>query len=291
MKKKNNYGSFVPLKTHGIQTSKLLRISTLLLLLAFSANFASAKVIKSANANLNLEQAEQQKKTVKGTVTDENGEAIPGVSVLVKGTTVGTITNFDGQYSLEVPVGSQTLVFSFVGMTTKEEPLNTRSEINVSLKSESIGVDEVVVTALGIQRDKKTLTYSSQQVSGDEMLKSKDINFMSSLSGKSAGLEIKKSVSGAGGSTRTVLRGSKSLSQLSEPLYVIDGIPMVNRKGDQSGMWGGTDEGDGLSQINSEDIESISILKGSNAAILYGSQGANGVVIITTKKGKKEKPT
>ncbi len=289
MKKKNNYESFVPLKTHGIQTSKLLRISTLLLFLAFSANFASAKVIKGANANLNLEQAEQQKKTVKGTVTDENGEAIPGVSVLVKGTTVGTITNFDGQYSLEVPVGSQTLVFSFVGMTTKEEPLNTRSEINVSMKSESIGVDEVVVTALGIQRDKKTLTYSSQQVSGDEMLKSKDINFMSSLSGKSAGLEIKKSVSGAGGSTRTVLRGSKSLSQLSEPLYVIDGIPMVNRKGDQSGMWGGTDEGDGLSQINSEDIESISILKGSNAAVLYGSQGANGVVIITTKKGKEGK--
>lgn len=289
MKKKNNCESFVPLKTHGIQTSRLLKISILLLFIAFSANFASAKVANSANANLNSLQTEQQKKTVKGKVTDENGEIIPGVSVLVKGTTVGTITNFDGQYSLEIPAGNNTLVFSFVGMTTKEELLDARSEINVSLKSESIGVDEVVVTALGIQRDKKTLTYSSQQVSGDEMLKAKDINFMSSLSGKSAGLEIKKSVSGAGGSTRTVLRGSKSLSQLSEPLYVIDGIPMVNRKGGQSGMWGGTDEGDGLSQINPEDIESISILKGSNAAVLYGSQGANGVVIITTKKGKEGK--
>jgi len=289
MKKMNNCESFVPLRQYGIRTLKLLKISILLLFVTFSGNIASAKVAKSVGANLNSVQAEQQKRTVKGKVTDENGEAIPGVSVLVKGTTVGTITNFDGQYSLEVPAGNNTLVFSFVGMTTKEELLDSRSEINVSLKSESIGVDEVVVTALGIQRDKKTLTYSSQQVSGDEMLKAKDINFMSSLSGKSAGLEIKKSVSGAGGSTRTVLRGSKSLSQLSEPLYVIDGIPMVNRKGGQSGMWGGTDEGDGLSQINPEDIESISILKGSNAAVLYGSQGANGVVIITTKKGKEGK--
>ena len=289
MKKMNNCESFVPLRQHGIRTLKFLTISILLFFVSLSGNFASASDAKNATANQNSVQAEQQKRTIKGKATDENGEVVPGVSVLVKGTTVGTITNVDGQYTIEIPANAQTLVFSFVGMTTKEETLNGRSEINVTLKSESIGVDEVVVTALGIQRDKKTLTYSSQQVSGEEMLKSKDINFMSSLSGKSAGLEIKKSVSGAGGSTRTVLRGSKSLSQLSEPLYVIDGIPMVNRKGNQSGMWGGTDEGDGLSQINPEDIESISILKGSNAAVLYGSQGANGVVIITTKKGKEGK--
>jgi len=285
MKKMNNCESFVPLRQLGNRTLKFLTISILLFFVTFSGNLALA----SDSSNTNPVQAEQQKKAIKGKVIDETGEAIPGVSVLVKGTTVGTITNIDGQYSLEVPAGAQTLVFSFVGMTTKEEVVGNSSEINVTLKSESIGVDEVVVTALGIQRDKKTLTYSSQQVSGEEMLKAKDINFMSSLSGKSAGLEIKKSVSGAGGSTRTVLRGSKSLSQLSEPLYVIDGVPMVNRKGSQSGMWGGTDEGDGLSQINSEDIESISILKGSNAAVLYGSQGANGVVIITTKKGKEGK--
>ena len=285
MKKMNNCESFVPLRQLGNRTLKFLTISILLFFVTFSGNLALA----ADSSSTNQVQAEQQKKAIKGKVIDETGEAIPGVSVLVKGTTVGTITNIDGQYSVEVPAGAQTLVFSFVGMTTKEEVVGTSSEINVTLKSESIGVDEVVVTALGIQRDKKTLTYSSQQVSGEEMLKAKDINFMSSLSGKSAGLEIKKSVSGAGGSTRTVLRGSKSLSQLSEPLYVIDGVPMVNRKGNQSGMWGGTDEGDGLSQINSEDIESISILKGSNAAVLYGSQGANGVVIITTKKGKEGK--
>ncbi len=288
MKKMNNCESFVPLKPFGIRTLRFLRVSVLLLAVSLMANYASAKTEKGSFSNLNQAQAEQ-KKTLKGKVTDEAGEAIPGVSVLVKGTTVGTITNIDGQYIIEVPAGGKTVVFSFVGMTSQEIVLDGRPEVNIVMKSETIGVDEVVVTALGIQRDKKTLTYSSQQVSGEEMLKAKDMNFMSSLSGKTAGLEIKKSSSGVGGSTRTVLRGSKSLSLLSEPLYVIDGIPMINRKGGQSGMWGGTDEGDGISQLNPDDIESISILKGSNAAVLYGSQGANGVVIITTKKGKEGK--
>lgn len=286
MKKFNNCESFVPLAGCRVWTLKLLKISILLLFVTFSGNQVLAGQVTGTNST----QAEQQKKSVKGKVTDESGESIPGVSVLVKGTNAGTITDIDGRYVLEVPAGGNTLAFSFVGMKAMEVAIEDKAEINVSMVSETIGVDEVVVTALGIQRDKKTLTYSSQQVTGDEMLKAKDINFMNSLSGKTAGLEIKKSVSGAGGSTKTVLRGNKSLSQSSDPLYVIDGIPMVNRKGEQSGMWGGTDEGDGLSQINPEDIESISILKGSNAAVLYGSQGANGVIMINTKKGKLEKP-
>lgn len=285
MKKFNYCESSVPLSGHGVWTLKLLRIGVLLLFLVFGATQTFAAGEAAANSNL----TEQQKKTVKGRVTDENGESVPGVSVLVKGTNAGTITDVNGAYALEVPAEGKILVFSFVGMKTQEIAIEGKTEVNASMVSETIGVDEVVVTALGIQRDKKTLTYSSQQVTGEEMLKAKDINFMNSLSGKTAGLEIKKSVSGAGGSTKTVLRGNKSLSQSSDPLYVIDGIPMVNRKGNQSGMWGGTDEGDGLSQINPEDIESISILKGSNAAVLYGSQGANGVVMINTKKGKAGK--
>ncbi len=223
---------------------------------------------------------------VSGTVTDENGEALPGVSIVQVGTTVGTTTDLGGNYSLNVTDANAVLRFTFVGMTTVEQPLNGRTTVNVVLHSESIGLEEVVVTALGIARERKTLTYASQQVSSAEITRARDINFMSSLAGKASGLEIKKAASGAGGSTRTVLRGSKSLSGLSEPLYVIDGVPMVNRKGSQAGMWGGWDEGDGISQINQEDIESISVLKGSNAAVLYGSQGANGVVIINTKKGK-----
>ena len=285
MKKLNTCESSIPWRINWIRKFNVLKIFSLLFLVIGSLNIVSATTYSEPD----MSQATQQIKTVKGTVTDESGEAIPGVSVIVKGTSVGQITDMDGKYSLEVPGSSTTLIFSFVGMKTVEEIIGNRTDINIVMESETIGVDEVVVTALGIQRDKKALTYSSQQITGEEMMKARDINFMNSLSGKTAGLEIKKSVSGVGGSTKTVLRGNKSLSQSSDPLYVIDGIPMVNRKGNQSGMWGGTDEGDGLSQINPDDIESISVLKGSNAAVLYGSQGANGVIMINTKKGKAGK--
>lgn len=222
---------------------------------------------------------------VTGVVKDASGSSIPGVSVVQKGTTVGTTTDLDGKYQIQVNSSSAVLQYSFVGMLTKEEQVSGRNVIDVVLESSNIGLDEVVVTALGIQRDKKTLTYASQQVSGEELMKAKATNFMDALNGKAAGLEIKKSASGAGGSTRVVLRGFKSLGGSSEPLYVIDGIPMLNVKRSQPGMWGGNDQGDGLSQLNPDDIESVNVLKGLNASILYGSQGANGVVLITTKKG------
>ena len=228
---------------------------------------------------------------VSGTVTDPDGISIPGVSVVQKGTTNGTTTDADGKYAVSVSSASAVLQFSFVGMTPVSEAINGRSVINVKMAAESVGINEVVVTALGIQREKKTLTYASQQVSGEELRKAANGNFMEALSGKAAGIDIKTSNSGAGGSTKAVLRGDKSLMGLSEPLYVIDGIPMVNNKGGQPGSYGGTDGGDGLSQINPADIESMNILKGANASILYGSQGANGVVLITTKKGKSEKTT
>ncbi len=228
---------------------------------------------------------------VSGTVTDPEGISIPGVSVVQKGTTNGTTTDADGKYSLSVSSASASLQFSFVGMTTVSEALNGRSVINVKMTAESVGINEVVVTALGIQREKKTLTYASQQVSGTELRVAANNNFMEAMSGKAAGVDIKTSNSGAGGSTKAVLRGNKSLIGLSEPLYVIDGIPMLNNKQGQPGSYGGTDGGDGLSQINAGDIESINVLKGANASILYGSQGANGVVLITTKKGKEGKTT
>ncbi len=232
-----------------------------------------------------------QQVDLNGKVTDETDTPLPGVTVMIKATSNGTVTNFDGDYKLTKVSKGDVLVFSFIGMLTQEVEYTGQASVNIKMQNDTQNLDEVVVTALGIQRDKKTLTYSSQQVTGEEMLKARDINFMNSLSGKTAGLEIKKSVSGAGGSTKTILRGNHSVSQSSDPLYVIDGVPMINRKGSQSGMWGGTDEGDGLSQINPDDIESISILKGANAAILYGSQGANGVVIINTKKGKEGQTT
>ncbi len=226
---------------------------------------------------------------VSGTVTDPDGSSIPGASIVQKGTTNGTTTDAEGKFAINVNSSNAVLLVSFVGMKPVEVAVNGKSVVNVKMVSETVGLNEVVVTALGIQRDKKTLTYASQQVSGEEMLKARDQNFMNALSGKTSGLDIKTSSSGAGGSTKAVLRGNKSLVGLSEPLYVIDGIPMVNNKGGQPDSYGGTDGGDGLSAINSDDIESINVLKGANASILYGSQGANGVVLITTKKGKEGK--
>ena len=226
-----------------------------------------------------------KKKTVTGHVTDEEGNPVTGVTVVVKGTSIGVTTNPEGNYSLDVPENALFMVFSYIGMRKVEVPLKDKTEINITLLPEDFGVEEVIVSALGIKRADKALTYATQNIGADEISKNQGLNFMSGISGKISGIEITRSVAGAGGSTKVVLRGNKSLSASSEPLFVIDGIPMANNKGEQIGIFGGSDQGDGLSQINTDDIESMSILKGANASALYGSQGANGVILITTKKG------
>ena len=228
-----------------------------------------------------------QNETVTGTVTSAtDGLPLPGVNVLVQGTTNGTQTDFDGNYSIEAAEGD-VLVFSYLGTKSQTVTVGSSKEISVAMEEDASQLDEVVVTALGIKREEKTLTYAQQTVGGDELTKTRDVNFVNSISGKAAGVEIRKSSSGPGGSTKIQIRGSKSLSGDSSPLFVIDGIPMVNNRGSQPDVWNGVDQGDGLSQLNPDDIESMSILKGANAAILYGSQGANGVVVITTKSGKE----
>ncbi len=230
---------------------------------------------------------------VSGTVTSkEDGQPLPGVSVLIEGTQKGTTTDFDGKYFIESNT-NDVLVFSFIGMISKKFTVGSSTTgsvvVDMIMETDTQVLDDVVVTALGIQRSAKTLTYAQQAVEASQLTETRDINIMNSLSGRAAGVDIKKSSSGAGGSTKVVLRGAKSISGDSQPLFVIDGIPMANNRGSQVGMWGGTDEGDGLSQLNPDDIESINILRGANAAVLYGSQGANGVVVITTKKGKEGK--
>jgi TonB-linked SusC/RagA family outer membrane protein len=236
-------------------------------------------------------QSFAQNKTVSGKVTDAgDGSPMVGVSVSVQGTTVGTFTDSEGKYSISA-ASKDVLIYSFIGMVSQSINVGNNTSIDVSLAGDQNILGEVVVTALGIKRQEKTLTYAQQTVGSDELVRTRDPNFMNSLAGKAAGVEIKRSSSGAGGSTRVVLRGNKSLSGDSSPLFVIDGIPMANNRGGQPGMWGGVDRGDGLSAINPEDIESISILRGSNAAVLYGSQGANGVVLITTKSGASGKAT
>jgi TonB-linked SusC/RagA family outer membrane protein len=229
-------------------------------------------------------------RTVTGTVTDESGEALISVNVVVKGTTVGTITDLDGKYSLEVPEGSSALLFSYTGFTTQEVELGTSDVIDVTM-SEGILLNDVVVTALGIEREKKSLGYATQEVGGDEVTRVKDANFINSLSGKVAGVDIRRS-NQMGGSSNVIIRGYKSLTGNNQALFVVDGIPMSNdntNTGNQRSGRGGYDFGNAAMDINPEDIESINVLKGAAATALYGSRAANGVVLITTKKGKKKK--
>lgn len=238
----------------------------------------AANVLSKLKTNLS-------EKNVGGKVVDQDGMPLPGVTVVVKGTNAGTTTNDQGIYSLDVSEDALLLTFSFVGMKTVEEDLKQRTVIDVTLVPENYNFDEVVISALGLKRAEKALTYSTQTIVEEDISGNKDLNFVNGLSGKISGIDISRSAAGAGGSTKVVLRGMKSLSESSEPLFVIDGIPMTNNKGGQLGMFGGSDGGDGLSHVNTDDIESITILKGANAAVLYGSQGANGVILITTKKG------
>jgi len=231
-----------------------------------------------------------QTRQVTGKVTGADNQAVASATIKVKGSNAAATTNADGTFSLKAPAGSFVLQVSSLGFASKEVSVGaSQATVNVSLTASTTDLSEVVVTALGIKREKKSLTYASQQVAGDEIRRAAGTNFMEGLSGKAAGIDIKVSSSGAGGSTKAVLRGARSLLGTSEALFVIDGVPMVNNKGGQPGSYGGNDRGDGLSSINPADIESISVLRGANASILYGSQGANGVILITTKKGKAGK--
>jgi TonB-linked SusC/RagA family outer membrane protein len=229
-----------------------------------------------------------QTKEISGTVTSaDDGGLIPGVSVSVKGTTLGTITDMDGAFRLKVPQDAKILTFSFVGMASQDIVIGTQSTIKVKLTSENISVDEVVVTALGISRDKKSLGYSSQNVKEDQISTVKASNFMNALSGKVAGVQIKKS-NNMGGSTNVVMRGNKSLTNSNQVLYVVDGVPINNEIGSYSSQSTGAtgyDYGNAASDVNPDDIESINVLKGSAATALYGSRASGGVIMITTKKG------
>ncbi len=229
-----------------------------------------------------------QNRDVSGVVTSsEDGEPLIGVSVLVKGTSTGTATDFDGTYSLSVPQGA-VLVFTYTGYTATEMTVGSEDVINV-IMSPGVALDEVVVTALGIERDKKALNYSVTEVEGESFQEAREINIANSLSGKVAGVNVSSIASGPAGSSRVIIRGNTSLGGNNQPLYVVDGVPLDNSGFGQAGLWGGADEGDGTSSINPDDIETISVLKGANAAALYGSRASNGVILITTKSGKSRR--
>ncbi|MGV8092968.1 MAG: SusC/RagA family TonB-linked outer membrane protein [Mangrovibacterium sp.] len=242
----------------------------------------------SGQENMNAGET-QQLRIVSGIVKDSSGSPLPGVTVVIKGTTQGTITNVTGNYTLSKVSGDAMLVFSFVGMKTQEIAVGNSTNINVVMEEEITAVEEVVVTAFGVTRQKKALGYSITQVGSEDIERTRDNNVINTLSGKVAGIQITRNASGAAGTSRVVIRGNKSLSGNNTPLYVVDGVPIDNTQFGEAGRYGGIDQGDGLSTLNPADIESISILKGPNAAALYGSRAANGVILITTKTGKARK--
>ncbi|WP_267292838.1 SusC/RagA family TonB-linked outer membrane protein [Parachryseolinea silvisoli] len=246
-----------------------------------------------------VHEAWAQDRTIAGRITSpEDGTGLPGVNVLVKGTTNGTVTDTDGNYTLSVPSGSNVLVFTFIGLTTQEVEIGDRSTVDVQMASDIRQLSEVVVTALNIPRDKRSIGYAVQQVDGSAVSDVKTNNFVNSLSGKIAGVAVNGSPGSLGGSTQIMIRGIKSITGDNRPLYVVDGTPIDNSNyngvppGSASGVrsveagFGGTDYGDAVADINPNDIASITVLKGANAAALYGSRAANGVILITTKSGR-----
>ncbi|TWI98217.1 TonB-linked SusC/RagA family outer membrane protein [Mucilaginibacter frigoritolerans] len=229
--------------------------------------------------------------TIKGTVKDTNGEPLVGVNIALKGTDKGTQSDVNGNFTIEANAGD-VLVFTYIGYN-KTEVKVTGPTVNVVLTADSKQLTEVVVTALGVKRSEKSLVYANQVVGGSELNAVKSDNLMNSLNGKVAGVDISPSSSGVGGSVKVILRGSKNTLQGNQPLYVIDGVPITNTSnsnGQPNGTYGGSpDGGDGISNLNPDDIESITVLEGAAASALYGYQAANGVILVTTKKGKAGK--
>lgn len=266
------------------------RVQTVGIMMALMA-LPSGVVYASTSPAQTVAQNVQQDADCKGVVIDATGEPVIGASVVVKGKTgAGTVTDIDGNFTLKNVKKGETLRITSLGMTPVEVVYNG-SNVKVTLKDDSKALDEVVVTALGIKRERKSLGYAIQDVKGDAILNSHENNVANALTGKIAGVQITRSSNGPGGSSKIQLRGNNSVTGLNQPLIVVDGVPMDNFTGaDNNDYWNpSADMGNGLSDINPEDIESMSVLKGASAAALYGSRAGNGVILITTKSGRQTK--
>ena len=248
---------------------------------AATMKLVSSQTAETSGATTNAE-------TVTGVVTDPEGEPLIGATVQVKGTSTATATDIDGNYALRARKGD-TLVFTYIGYAPQEIKVGAGDSYNVTMSEDSKVLDEVVVTALGIKREQKSLSYNVQQLKGDVLSENKDANFINGLAGKVAGVNINASSSGVGGISKVVMRGTKSIMQSSNALYVIDGMPMRGANNGGSTEFGSQGATEPIADINPEDIESMSVLTGAAAAALYGSDAANGAIVITTKKGQAGK--
>ena len=234
--------------------------------------------------------ASAQNQTVKGTILGSDGLPAVGATVKVLGTTTGAITDVDGNFTLSCAPNAKIEV-SYVGAKTQVVSVGNKSTINVTLKDDALTMDEVVVTALGIKRQARSLGYSTTKVDGSDFELARDPNNGNALSGKIAGVSVAGNATGPTGSSRVIIRGNSSMTGNNMPLYVVDGVPFDNTNQGSAGMWGGMDMGDGLANINADDIESVQVLKGAAASALYGYRAGNGAILITTKSGRKNQPT
>lgn len=221
---------------------------------------------------------------ISGTVEDKTGLSLPGVTVVVAGTTVGTVTDIEGKFDLTVPQGSERLSFSYIGYITQQVEIGSQSVIRVIMTEDSKSLDEVVVTAFGVQRERKELGYTVQALKSEDLISTQDNNIVNAFSGKIAGVQVTQSGSRIGASSRIIIRGNASFAG-NQPLFVVDGVPIDNSTTNLDGS-GGLDYGNAAADIDPENIESLTVLKGANAAALYGNRAANGVILIETKKGK-----
>lgn len=256
--------------------------------LAPTSAYAVGNPVGSPDASMPQAVQQNGNHKVTGRVVDSAGEPLIGATIMVEGTKEGAVTDIDGNFTINTTSKAK-LVISYVGYTTQTIPVGDKTTIDVTLKEVANTMNEVVVTALGIKRAEKALSYNVQSVGSNELTRNKDANFVNSLNGKVAGVSISKSASGVGGATRVIMRGAKSIEGDNNVLYVIDGIPIFNFSGGRdSGIMGeGRVSSEGIADLNPEDIESISVLAGPSAAALYGSNAANGAILITTKKGKE----
>lgn len=242
----------------------------------------------SSNTSASVNTVQQDQQQITGRIIDSTGEPLIGVSIIEKGTTNGTITDWDGNYTLNAPTGA-TLQYSYIGYQSVEMVVEAgKTVIDLTMKEDTEMLDEVVVTALGIKREKKMLGYAVQELKSDELNKTGDPSVTSALQGKVAGLSMNTSATGLGGSTKITIRGNSSLSDNNQPLWIVDGVPFSDNSNSDASFYGGVDRGGASLDINPDDIESISVLKGPNAAALYGSRAGNGVILVTTKKGSKK---
>ena len=272
-----------------MRLSKILLLSFLLI---FSrGNIIWASLEKLSDLNQISVNEEKGVVLVKGVIVDSQNNPLIGVTILEKGTSNGTITDFDGNFTLQVKENA-VLELSYVGYKTQS--VGAKENLGkIVMREDTEVLDEVVVTALGIKRSEKALSYNVQKVDNASLTTVKDANFINSLNGKVAGVNIQRSSSGVGGATRVVMRGNKSINGDNNVLYVVDGVPIGNKKASDNSTdgtgFGGSTSGEGISSFNPEDIESISVLTGPSAAALYGASAANGVIIINTKKGAEGK--